>query len=131
MTIYIYIYMWYPSQGPTFLKNSLTCIYIYIYTYIMINIHIYYTNIYTHIYIYIYMLPPPPRDLPFGCLSSACFAHLGLGGTISQLGPGPNETRTQYLSSGTGTKLGLDDPPQILTKRNFKYNFLCNVLYTY
>ena len=77
-----------------------------------------YIYIYLYIYIYIYICyPPPPRDLPFGCLSSACFAHLGLGGTISQLGPGPNETRTQYLSSGTGTKLGLDDPPQILAKK--------------
>ena len=46
--------------------------------------------------------------------------QLGLGGTISQLGPRPNETRTQDLSTGTRAKLGLDDPPQILTKNKFQ-----------
>ena len=49
------------------------------------------------IYIYIYATPPPPppKDLPFCCLSSALFAHRGLEGKISQLGLGPNKTRTK------------------------------------
>ena len=81
-----------------------------------------YIRIYIYINIYIYICNPPSLGTYLLAASPVheLPAHLGLGGTISQLGPGPNETRTQDLSTGTRTKLGLDDPPQILTKNELQ-----------